>query len=467
MDFIRQLTFQMNDFFVCYLAFVGICFVCSFLFKIVFLYRYESKKKYPILLHHEEALPISLLVATWNAESSILETIASLLHLHYPLYEIIVIDDGSTDLTVERIVERYQLRETKKVFRRKFPVQRIRTIYEAMVENVHLTLVVKDHGGRADSLNAGINVSSYPYFVTVDSTFIIDSDALMHLVLPVLENPNYVAVGGSVRISEMMWFENGKVISCCTPRKMTSLIQYLEYYRVRHSSKLFLDHYNGNLLLSGSFVLFQKEMFIRCGGYQVGAVGEEMEVLMHLHEYCLKNKIEYQISSVPEAICYIPSIGNQQELKQKQIEWQRGLFHSLLCHLSMSLNPKYGLIGFVYFFHYWILEFFVPLVELAGVFFLFLSLFMGESFWTVLSIYLLYSLILTIGFLVPYFTRLGEKNEKVSYKGEGTVILYTLIGMFGTRPFLNLEKLKILFADCLFAPNKSLPVPGQKETRKT
>jgi cellulose synthase/poly-beta-1,6-N-acetylglucosamine synthase-like glycosyltransferase len=351
------------------------------------------------LLKSESIPPISVIAPCYNEELSILESVYSMLHLSYPNIEVIVVNDGSTDKSLQNLIFRYKLR--------KIPPATSSFLNTAKVLNYYrsdfypnLIVVDKVNGGKADALNAGINVCSSPFFMAVDSDTIIERDALRRMIRPVLTEPNTIASGGTIRIVNNCKVESGRVVEVNYPKNMLAMIQVVEYLRAFLFGRLGWNHLGGNLVISGAFGLFNKEAVINVGGYLTDTVGEDMELTVRLHRYYREKKIPYHIAFIPDPVAWTEVPETLSVLGHQRERWHRGLIDTLHRHRKMLLNTKYGIVGFLSFPFMYFGEMLSPLVEIFGYIGMGVGIYFGTIEWKFAMMFFLVawglSLILTI-----------------------------------------------------------------------
>ena len=396
------------------LAFFEIFFVVyligysSFLFSSVLaggneIFEGTKKRRLRNEIHHDYYVPISVVVPAYNEEVTITETIRSLLNLDYRIYEIIVVNDGSKDGTGELVAETFQLRQVDRPIRRQLPCAEVLSVWESVeADRVPITLINKANGGKADSINAGINAAKYPYFVCMDADSILQKDSLSMIAVPVLENQDVVAVGSMIRISNDCVFENGELVQ----QRLTPAFQVLEYERSFLASRILLDKFNANLIISGAFGLFKKDAVINVGGYHAGCVGEDMELIMKLHAYYRSNRLPYQIKYAYNAVCWTQAPERFRDLLKQRKRWHIGLMQSMLGHKSVFTKGSY-----LYYLFYELLS---PVIELMGLLVTFLAyvyhLVSLRYMLTLLLIYALFSSMLTV---ISFVTRNYLSNIRV------------------------------------------------------
>lgn len=365
--------------------FIYMVFVIVFYFSMLTLSVCQLRKEYQlnkkeIYEEYTEILytkPVSILVPAYNEAAGIIESVRSLLSLKYPQTEIIVINDGSTDDTLSMMIDHFQMERIEKVIRQQLPTEPIKAIYQSTIIP-HLLLVDKWNGGKADALNVGLNVSRYPYFCSVDGDSILESDALLKVMKPIIEsNEEVIASGGNVRIANGCDIQMGSVLKIALSKNPLVIMQVIEYLRGFLAGRIGLSRHNMLLIISGAFGIFSRRWVLEVGGYSRETVGEDMELVVRLHRYMIEKKLDKQISFVPDPVCWTEAPNTLKYLQRQRSRWHRGLLESLWMHRGMTLNPKYGLVGTVAFPYYWLIEFLGPVIELAGYLYIIIALISG------------------------------------------------------------------------------------------
>ncbi len=310
--------------------------------------------------------PVSVLVPAYNEEANVCETVHSLLQLRYPRFEILVVNDGSDDATLERLIERFELHAVGRGFEDRVPCKRIRCIYESH-RHPNLVVVDKENGGKGDALNAGINVSRYPLFCGIDGDSVLESDALLQVARLFHEHPDtMVAAGGTVRIANGSRLRAGRVVDVGLSRDVLPRIQVVEYLRAFLFGRMGWASLGGLLIISGAFGVFERRAVIEAGGYATDSVGEDMELVVRLHRTLRESGRRYRIGFVPEPVCWTEAPASLAVLKRQRTRWQRGLIDTLSRHRRMLFNPRYGAVGTLAMPYFLFFEMLGPVVELSG-----------------------------------------------------------------------------------------------------
>ena len=314
----------------------------------------------------ESTPPITVIVPAYNEAAVIVDSVRGLLGLEYPRYEVVVVNDGSTDATLEVLRARFELVEVDVPVRSDVPAQAVRQVFRSRVHS-KLWVIDKQNGGKADALNAGINFSRTPLVCCVDADSMLDARALVHLVEPFIYGDGRVLVtGGTVRIINGATVRDGKIRAVSIPRLMIVRLQMLEYLRAFLFARLALNRLGGNLIISGAMGLFQRQTLVEVGGYQVGCIGEDMELIVRIHRHMRRLRRPYRVTFVPEPTCYTLAPESFEVLGKQRDRWQRGLADSLWRHRGMLFNPRYGVVGMVTLPIFFLFELISPVVELLG-----------------------------------------------------------------------------------------------------
>jgi len=310
--------------------------------------------------------PITLLAPAYNEEVTIASSIHSLLQLNYPEYEIVVINDGSKDHTLEVLIQEFAMQPIPEAYRVQLATKPIRAVYRSL-RFPQLRLVDKENGGKADALNAGINCSRYPLFCGMDADSILPRDSLFRIVRPFLEDSTTVAVGGIVRIVNGCDVKSGHLLKTSLPHNLLVQFQIVEYLRAFLFGRMGWQPLNAVLIISGAFGLFRKDAVIAAGGYRHDTVGEDMELVVRLHRILSERGTPYRVHYIPDPICWTEAPEDLRTLKNQRIRWQRGLAESLWFNRGFMFSRNSGVAGWVAFPFMFLFEFLGPLIDLFGL----------------------------------------------------------------------------------------------------
>ncbi|HSA95033.1 MAG TPA: glycosyltransferase family 2 protein, partial [Acidobacteriota bacterium] len=310
--------------------------------------------------------PISVIVPAYNEAAGIIESVRSLLSLSYPVFEVIVVNDGSTDGTLERLVEAFELRPSKAVFRKSVQTLPVRGIYRSAVQP-KLVVVDKINGKKADALNAGLNISRYPLFCAVDADSVLEKDALLKVVRPFLEDPERtIGAGGIIRLSNGCVVKDGQVVRVGIPRNWIARFQILEYLRAFLGGRMGMSMMRSTLIISGAFGIFRKDLALACGGYRAASITEDMDLVIRMQKHLHEKKKPYRIQFIPDPICWTEAPEDLRVLARQRSRWHRGLIQTLVRFRRMLFNPRYGIAGMFAMPFYAVFEMGGPFIEVLG-----------------------------------------------------------------------------------------------------
>jgi len=349
-----------------YMAAVNTGYIVLSGISFVVLGRYSQRHSLDTpQVYSEFEPPVSVIVPAYNEASTVVTTVRSLLQLRYPQFEVIVVNDGSTDETLSVLTHAFQLRQFPEALRVRLRTARVRGMYRSQT-CAELRVIDKENGGKADAMNAAINAARYPLFCALDADGILQPDSLRRAVRPFLEDARTVASGGVVRIANGCDVVGGWLLRPGVPRHPLALLQVVEYCRAFLFGRLGWNSLNSVLLISGAFGVFQKELVIEAGGYGAGLAGEDMELVLRLHRRLREAKQAYRITFVPDPVCWTEAPESLRVLRRQRVRWQRGLCESLTMHSGLLFGWRGGFLGWVAFPFALIFECLSPIVEVTG-----------------------------------------------------------------------------------------------------
>ena len=308
---------------------------------------------------------ISLLVPAYNEAQSIAMSVRSLLQLEYPEFEVIVVNDGSKDDTLQVLVREFRLVRFPQAYRVAVPVNDVYGIYRS-AQHHNLLVIDKANGGKADALNAGLNAARHSLFCAVDADSILQRDSLQRIVRPFLEDPRVIAAGGTVRVANGCRVSRGFLQRVGMPSSLLARIQIVEYLRAFLFGRLGWSPLNAMLIISGAFGLFRRDAVVAVGGYRPDTIGEDMELVVRLHEHHRLHQRSYRIVYVADPICWTEVPQSLRVLRQQRVRWQRGLMESLWAHKRLLLHPKAGAVGWLAYPTMLLIEGLGPAIEVLG-----------------------------------------------------------------------------------------------------
>lgn len=312
---------------------------------------------------------ISIIAPAFNESKTIIDNIRTLLSLYYNNFEVIIINDGSTDDTMAKIKSAYELVKVNYYFDYRLPCERIRGVYRSKNPSFNrLTVIDKNNGGKADSLNAGINTSRSNMIVTIDADSIIEADSILKLVKPFLEEKErkVIGTGGVIRIVNSCDIEKGFIRTINLPKRILPRLQVLEYTRAFLLGRMAWSQLDGLMLISGAMGMFDRETVIKAGGYSTKTVGEDMELVLRMRRYMTENNQKYEVTYIPDPLCWTEVPSDLKSMQRQRTRWTRGLIESLWKHRKLFMNRKFhrlGLLGYPYWLFF---EWLAPLIAFGG-----------------------------------------------------------------------------------------------------
>jgi poly-beta-1,6-N-acetyl-D-glucosamine synthase len=371
---------------------------------------------YKVILASDLAPQLSLIAPAYNEGKTIQENVRSLLSLNYNNYEVIVVNDGSIDNSLETLIGSFDLEAIQFDYEEKIKTKTVRGIFKSRNPAYKKLIVVdKVNGGKADALNVGINTSKFAYIVCVDVDCILNKDALLILAKPYLENSDahIIATGGSVRIANSCIIKGGRLKEIKAPDKLLPRVQVIEYLRAFLLGRMAWSQLDGLLIISGAFGMFDKDIAIKVGGYNTRTVGEDMELIVRMRRYMIETRQKYKVSYIPNPLCWTEAPESFANLLKQRSRWTRGTMETLWIHRKMFLNPKYKILGLVSVPYWFVFEYLAPVIEFTGLIITILLAIFNILSWKLFFILLLF--VYSFAVMFSIFALLTEENTYHQY----------------------------------------------------
>jgi cellulose synthase/poly-beta-1,6-N-acetylglucosamine synthase-like glycosyltransferase len=400
--------------------------------------KFASQRGYADIADSPVTPPVALIVPAYNEEGAIVQTVMSLLDLDYPEKEIIVVDDGSTDHTVDRLISTFQLSRMDLIYRGVLPANEPFAFYHNP-RRPELLVISKENGGKPDALNAGINLARSPYFCTVDADCIIERDALLRLMAPIMHSHvNTVVSGGVVRIANGCKVEKGKIVDVDLPKTWLERCQVVEYIRTFLFGRPGWNLLNATFICSGAFCLLHRETVVLAGGFAKDTVTEDIDLIACLHRFLRKRGWKYRMVFTTDPICWTESPRKIDVLAKQRRRWHLGLMQTIIKHDDMVGNHKYGVLGIGSMpFHAYV-EALGSVVEALGYILVPLSFLVGAMplslFMMILFLAIGYGTLLSMGSVLLEETTL-RRYPKLSHVL--TLMAYAVIENVGYRQMIT------------------------------
>lgn len=399
------------------------------------------------LLRSDTHLPISIVVPAYNEEATIRESVMALLNLHYPDYQIVVVNDGSSDDTVGRMLSSFEMHPVNRVRDvGNIKHKPIRQIYGSK-KYPNLIFLDKENGKKADAINAGLTCVRTPLFCVIDADSLLDPNALLKAVRPFVEtSKNVIAVGGTIGIVNGCTVRNGHVEKYDLPKKFIARIQVVEYIRAFLMARLAASRKGTLTLISGAFGVFRREIAVDVGGYDTTTVGEDLELVLRMHKYMNDKGEDYEVMYIPEPVCWTEVPESLKILGRQRVRWQRGALECISRHRYMMFNPRFGRLGMLSMPLFLLVDIIGPIVELLGLLLMPLFVILG---WLSLKFFLAYTaLIFSFGIFISTMAILIEQDEIERFSEPRhliTLLLIATIENFGYRQISSFWRMKGVF----------------------
>lgn len=362
----------------CYLILSGVSFIAIKKYM-----KRTSLTSFGDLLGSPMAPSVSLIAPAYNEGLTIVENIKSMLSLEYNNYDVIVVNDGSRDDTISKVIKAFDLVKVPFCTNQSVKTEKIVSTYKSTNRAFKkLTFVNKLNGGKADALNAGINVSSSRLVACIDVDCVLENNSLQHMVKPFMEDSKVIASGGVVRIANSCEVEHGKLVKVHLPKNQLARFQVLEYLRAFLLSRMAWAKLNGLLLISGAFGMFDRKLILKAGGYSTKTVGEDMELVVRMRAMMAKEKRKFKVTLIPDPLCWTEGPSTNEVLIKQRNRWARGTFEVLMNHAYMFFNRKYKITGLFSYPFWFFFEWMAPLLEFAGFIYFIVLLVMDSISWT-------------------------------------------------------------------------------------
>lgn len=406
-------------------------------------HRHRQSRRDFEIVRLSPALPaISIVAPAFNEERTIVDSVGSLLGLDYPSFEVVVVNDGSSDGTLGALSEAFDLVRVEVAVGSTLTCADVRGAYRSLA-HPSLTVVDKANGGKADSVNCGIAHARSPLVCIVDADSLLEQQALMRVVQPFLADPTTIASGGIIRVANNCVVEDGRVVRARLPRQILPLFQSVEYLRAFLAARVAFSRVGALLIISGAFGLFRRDAIIEAGGFSVETVGEDMEIVTRLHRLFRESRRPYRIVFLADPVCWTQVPATAAILARQRNRWQRGTLEVLWRHRDMIGNPRYGTVGLLAMPYFVVFEALAPIIECAGYVVTLTAVAFGALDWRFawllfLAAVVYGSFVSVSAVLLQEATRLRE----LSLRELGKLILGSLAENLGYRQLMAWWRLK-------------------------
>ena len=388
-------------------------------------------------------LPVSILVPAYNEETTIIDSVKSLVNIRFNEYEIIIINDGSEDATLLKLKEEFKLYPVPTP--KYLPIEHaeIHQVYRSLLHE-NMTVVDKENAGKADALNSGINLSRYPLICSIDADTLLNRDSILKAVLLFTQDERIIATGGSIGISNGSNFDADNNIHLSLPNRLMERMQIIEYARAFLAGRTFWSAINGMLIISGAFGIFRKDIVMDINGYRQ-TTGEDLDLLIRMRRHCYDRKLPHRVRFLPDIMCWTQTPSDYNSLLKQRNRWHRGLIESLYHNRSMIFNPRYGVIGLLTMPYYLLIEALNPLITFLGSISIIILYFAGLVNQD--TIILFFMLEFIWGMALNIFSFWLEIFVQYSYRTRQIfrLVLDSMLEPFYYKPLIKMEQLIATF----------------------
>ncbi|MFC1729727.1 glycosyltransferase [candidate division KSB1 bacterium] len=404
-------------------AYIILSFISAFVLRGYL--KKNSYVDYETILSSPFAPTVSLIAPAFNESATIIENIRALMSVYYHDYEVIIVNDGSTDDSMEKMIKAYELEVVNFAVHYYIESKEIKNIYKSKNKSFENLIVIdKINGGKADALNAGINISNKDFFVAIDVDSLIESDALLKMVKPFLEEKKkrIIAVGGVIRVANSCIVHGGRVVQVRLPKKLLARFQALEYTRAFLMGRMAWSEMNGLLLISGALGMFDKEIVIKCGGYLTTTVGEDMELVVRMRRYMTENNLKYKVKYIPDPLCFTEVPESVKSFERQRNRWTRGAIDTLFVHRKLFFNPRYGIMGMIGYPFWFFFEWLAPIIEFIGIIYFITIALWGLPNWS--FIFLLLAFVYSFAIIFSISAVLYEERSFHRYEHKSDIFKF-------------------------------------------
>ena len=421
--------------------FYSLALILSYVILLIMAYIYSTHYKRwtdDYIKHMVDSTPyvpgVSIVAPAYNEEKTIVDNVLSLLKQDYPNFEVVIVNDGSKDQTLELLIENFDMVEVPYEYVERIHCKPFKRLFRSSnIKYANLVVVDKVNGGtKADAVNGGLNVVTNPYFINTDVDCLLSRDAIYHCIFPVLLDNSIIAVSGTMSMSNGSVVENGEFVELKTSNRPIPLFQDLEYKRSFLIGKMGWSCINAMNNVSGGYGLFDTQVVIAAGGYGSDSFAEDMDMLFRMIAYCCDFKRPYRVVQIPHNCCWTEGPSNVKTLVRQRVRWGRGLIQLVHQHGRMLFNPKYKKLGMLTFPYTFIFEFLAPIIEFIGFCLIVYLIFTGGVNWH--TFWVMFFAIYIFGFMLSNFVVFYDYLLGGSYTHTTNYLKLILAGML--EPFL-------------------------------
>ncbi|SEV93066.1 Glycosyltransferase, catalytic subunit of cellulose synthase and poly-beta-1,6-N-acetylglucosamine synthase [Chitinophaga sp. YR573] len=420
--------------------------------------RKNSYVDYNKLLQSPLAPGISIIAPAFNEAVTIISNVRSLLTLNYPRFEVIIVNDGSTDETLQKLIDEFELVQVDFAYNERIKSQPVKRLFKSTNSAYDKLVVIDKINGKskADASNAGINAAAHDYFLCTDVDCIIEKDTLLRMIKPFMDEEHkkikeigepcpecgyvhmvedsirVIATGATLRIANSCEIDEGVITRVRPPEKWLPRFQEMEYLRAYVLGKVGWSVINCVPNVSGGLGLFDKEIAIKAGGYDSKSFAEDMDMVTRMCTYMIDNKLKYAIRYIPTTQCWTEGPPNMKVFSRQRTRWGRGLAEIITIHRKVIFNPHYRKLGLIVLPYNLFFEFLAPIIEFTGILYYIYLIITGNINWHYALILLLFVYLYSI--MITTLAVLWDQKTYQYYKTWKEVIGLALMAFI--EPFV-------------------------------
>ena len=406
-------------------------------FETVNYMKKNSFVNYTEILSSSISPSISIIAPAYNESLNIVENVRSLLSNHYVNYDVIIVNDGSKDDSLEKLIAAYDLVKVDYLINNQLPTKPLRKgVFKSTNPAFEKLIVVdKENGGKADALNFGLNISTNKYVACIDVDCLLLEDSLQKMIKPFLESTDekVIAAGGVIRIANSCKIKDGKLLDINLPKSGLVKAQILEYLRAFLLGRMAWSKLNGLLVISGAFGLFDKKIALEVGGYDTKTVGEDMEIIVRMRRHMEEKKVKYRVAYIPDPLCWTEAPDSHKIFISQRNRWTRGTIETLKKHKKIGFNRQYNSLGMISYPYWFLFERVAPIIEVLGLFYFIALIVYDFVVWEYAISFLVFAYLFNVLFSIITIITEELTYHQYSKKGMGWQLVKTAF----TEPILN------------------------------
>ena len=341
-------------------------------------------------------LPVSVLIPAYNEAEIITGALTSILASNYGEFEVIVVNDGSSDDTLGVMSRDFELEPHDLFHPSPLPTAPVRGTYRSR-HHSNLWVIDKENGGgAADSVNAALNLARYPFVVHLDADCLLEPDSLMRLMRPLNFAPDEVVVAGAtLRIANGLEVRKGQIVRESLPSRLVERFQVIEYLSAFVLNRLGWGALNAIPVISGAAGAWPKRVLMDMGGFSTQDTHCDIEATIHAHAMLRQRGEPFRIVNVPDATVWTQAPMSWRDLLKQRKRWQRVVYEMLWRYRSLILNPRYGYFGVLCMPYLLVYEGIGAFIEVAAYLFVIVLAALGTLSVQALILFLCFSFGLT------------------------------------------------------------------------